>query len=167
MQRVHSCTVMFNCLQRNQVSMASNLILCHCESHFSLSPLQDPGFAALLLDKLQAVEWPPRGRGAESCCEVCGIPLHQLRRLALHSALGLGLNDVPDLQPGQFSGLLSLHSAAHSVLSPHPSWDWPKQSPLSAARQHPSGSHGEPAAGEKHREMGWIKSGAEIGRAHV
>ncbi|XP_037393856.1 kinesin-like protein KIF26A isoform X4 [Pygocentrus nattereri] len=121
---------------------------------------KDPGIAALLLDKLQAVEWPPRGRGAESCCEVCGTPLHQLRRWALHSALGLGLNDVPDLQPGQFSGLLSLHSAAHSVPSPHPSWDWPKQSPLSTTRQHSSRSHGESAAGVKHREMGWIKSGA-------
>lgn len=91
---------------------------------------------------------------------MCGTPLHQLRRLALHSALGLELDDAPDLQSGHFSGLLTLQPIATSALSPRPSWEWPNQSLQPAARPHPTRAHGEPAAGVKRREMGWIKSGA-------
>uniref|UniRef100_A0A3B1JW19 Kinesin family member 26A n=1 Tax=Astyanax mexicanus TaxID=7994 RepID=A0A3B1JW19_ASTMX len=168
-KRLHSAEE----LQRGQRpnpegSGASLCQRCHlitAELHKQALELADPGttkgpgFAAFLLDKLQAVAWPPRGRGAESCCEVCGTPLHQLRRLALHSALGLALDDVPDLQSGTFSGLLPPHPAAHTAFPPHLSWDWPKQRPLHTARPHPSRSHSEAAAGGKHREMGWIKSG--------
>ncbi|KAL0164612.1 hypothetical protein M9458_040365, partial [Cirrhinus mrigala] len=75
-------------------------------------------FAAFLLDKLQTLEWPPRG-------SVCGTPLHHLRRLALHSALGLAFDDMPDLQPGPLSGLLPPRVASHSSISPSASWEWP------------------------------------------
>lgn len=117
--------------------------------------LQDPSFAGLLLDKLQALEWPPRGQDADSCCEVCGTPLHQLRRLALHSALGLALDGTPNLQCGPFSGLLAPHPIASS---PRPCWV--NQGSSSAAVQHPSRSHVKPVAGIKHKEMGWTTSGA-------
>ncbi|KAB5540117.1 hypothetical protein PHYPO_G00097640 [Pangasianodon hypophthalmus] len=117
--------------------------------------IRDPNFAGLLLDKLHALEWPPGGQGAESCCEVCGTPLHQLRRLALHSALGLALDGTPNLQCGSSSGLLAPHPSASS---PRPSWV--NQGSSSATIQHPSRYHIEPVAGIKHKEMGWIKSGA-------
>ncbi|MCI4389750.1 hypothetical protein PGIGA_G00101980, partial [Pangasianodon gigas] len=91
----------------------------------------------------------------ESCCEVCGTPLHQLRRLALHSALGLALDGTPNLQCGPSSGLLAPHPSASS---PRPSWV--NQGSSSATIQHPSRYHVEPVAGIKHKEMGWIKSGA-------
>uniref|UniRef100_A0A671NGD5 Kinesin-like protein KIF26A n=1 Tax=Sinocyclocheilus anshuiensis TaxID=1608454 RepID=A0A671NGD5_9TELE len=96
--------------------------------------LKDPSFAAFLLDKLQTVEWPPRGCGAQSSCEVCGTPLHHLRRLALHSALG--------------------------SISPSASWEWPTQcSPVSSSQKltgHPCG----PQSREKTQEMGWNQDGA-------
>uniref|UniRef100_A0A8C1IQS2 Kinesin family member 26Aa n=1 Tax=Cyprinus carpio TaxID=7962 RepID=A0A8C1IQS2_CYPCA len=98
--------------------------------------LKDPCFAAFLLDKLQTVEWPPRGCGAQSSCEVCGTPLHYLRRLALHSALGL------------------------ASISPSASWEWPTQcSPVSSSQKltgHPCG----PQSREKTQEMGWNQDGA-------
>ncbi|XP_073672580.1 kinesin-like protein KIF26A [Garra rufa] len=122
--------------------------------------LKDPSFAAFLLDKLQTLEWPPRGSGAQSSCEVCGTPLHHLRRLALHSALGLAFNDMPDLQPGPLSGLLPPRVASHSSISPSASWEWPTQcSPISSSQKltgHPCG----PQSREKMQEMGWNQDGA-------
>lgn len=141
--------------------------LKQCQPHFfrtsepltliisSLYFLQDPRFAGLLLDKLQALEWPPRGQGAESCCDMCGTPLHQLRRLALHSALGLALDGTPNLQSGPFSGLLAPHQSASSQ---RPSWV--NQGSSSATIRQPSRYHVEPVAGIQNKEMGWIKSGA-------
>ncbi|XP_052441657.1 kinesin-like protein KIF26A isoform X1 [Carassius gibelio] len=121
--------------------------------------LKDPSFAAFLLDKLQTVEWPPRSCGAQSSCEVCGTPLHYLRRLALHSALGLAF-DMPDLQPGPLSGLLPPRVASHSSISPSASWEWPTQcSPVSRSQKltgHPCG----PQSREKTQEMGWNQDGA-------
>lgn len=122
--------------------------------------LQDPSFAAFLLDKLQTVEWPPRGCSAQSSCEVCGTPLHHLRRLALHSALGLAFDDMPDLQPGPLFGLLPPRVASHSSISPSASWEWPTQcSPVSSSQKltgHPCG----PQSREKTQEMGWNQDGA-------
>ncbi|GAA6084038.1 kinesin-like protein KIF26A isoform X1, partial [Tachysurus ichikawai] len=115
----------------------------------------DPRYAGLLLDRLQALEWPPRGQGAESCCEVCGTPLHQLRRLALHSALGLALDGTPNLQCGSFPGLLASHPSA-SLSRP----SGVTHASSSATIRHASRYHIEPAAGIKHKDMGWIKSGA-------
>uniref|UniRef100_A0AAY4D5V9 Kinesin motor domain-containing protein n=1 Tax=Denticeps clupeoides TaxID=299321 RepID=A0AAY4D5V9_9TELE len=48
-----------------------------------------PCFASLLLDKLQGVECPSRGQNLGSRCELCGTPLHHLRRLALQNVLQL------------------------------------------------------------------------------
>ncbi|XP_050995355.1 LOW QUALITY PROTEIN: kinesin-like protein KIF26A [Labeo rohita] len=122
--------------------------------------LKDPSFAAFLLDKLQTLEWPPRGSGAQSSCEVCGTPLHHLRRLALHSALGLAFDDMPDLQPGPLSGLLPPRVASHSSISPSASWEWPTQcSPIASSQKltrHPCG----PLSREKMQEMGWNQDGA-------
>ncbi|XP_030628040.1 kinesin-like protein KIF26A [Chanos chanos] len=104
--------------------------------------LKDPTFAAFLLDKLQALEWPPRGHHTESCCEVCGTPLHHLRRLALHSALGQAAN-MPDLQPAwPFSSLLPPHLADHDVASipsvDHATtWDWGSRSPAGSQPSRP------------------------------
>lgn len=116
--------------------------------------LQDPSSTGLLLDKLQGLEWPSRGQGAESCCEACGTPLHQLRRLALHSALGLALDGTPNLQCRPLFGRLPHHPSASSQ---RPSWG--KQGSSSAAVQQPSRHHIEPGTGIKQKEMGWIKSG--------
>ncbi|XP_062858607.1 kinesin-like protein KIF26A [Trichomycterus rosablanca] len=121
--------------------------------------LKDPSFAALLLDRLQALEWPPRGQGAESRCDLCGTPLHQLRRQALHSALGLALHVSPDRRSGSSSGLQPLHHTAHSL---PPQQHFKErlnqiQSRLPRATQRP---RAEPVSSIRHREMGWIKSGA-------
>lgn len=86
---------------------------------------------------------------------MCGTPLHQLRRLALHSALGLALDSNPNLQSRPSSGLLAPHP---SLSSPRPTWV--NLGLSSATTQHPSRYHVEPVAGIKHKEMGWIRSGA-------
>ncbi|XP_053469911.1 kinesin-like protein KIF26A [Ictalurus furcatus] len=137
------CHILTNQLNRQALALAES------------GTLKDPRFAGLLLDKLQALEWPPRGQGAESCCDMCGTPLHQLRRLALHSALGLALDGTPNLQSGPFSGLLAPHQSASSQ---RPSWV--NQGSSSATIRQPSRYHVEPVAGIQNKEMGWIKSGA-------
>ncbi|KAI7799421.1 putative kinesin-like protein KIF26A [Triplophysa rosa] len=116
----------------------------------------DPSFAAFLHDKLQTLEWPPRGFGAQIICEVCGTSLHYLRRLALHSALGLVLDDMPDLHPGPLSGLLPPRAASHSAISSHTSWQWPTQGSLPSSSQHLCG----PLHGEKQQKQGWNQDGA-------
>ncbi|CAM4693560.1 unnamed protein product [Leuciscus chuanchicus] len=120
--------------------------------------LKDPSFAAFLLDKLQTLEWPPRGCGSQSSCEVCGTPLHHLRRLALHSALGLAFEDMPDLQPGPLSGLLPPRVSSHSAISPHASWEWPTHS-IQNLTGHPCGS----ISREKPQGMGWSQEGVKVG----
>ncbi|XP_056115769.1 kinesin-like protein KIF26A [Rhinichthys klamathensis goyatoka] len=117
--------------------------------------LKDPSFAAFLLDKLQTLEWPPLGFGSQSSCEVCGTPLHHLRRLALHSALGLAFEDMPDLQPGPLSGLLPPRVSSHSAISPHASWEWPTHSSQNLTG-HPCGS----ISREKPQGMDWCQEGA-------
>lgn len=117
--------------------------------------LQDPSFAAFLLDKLQTLEWPLRGWVSQSSCEVCGTPHHHLRRQALRSALGLAFEDMPDLQPGPLSGLLPPCVASHSVISPHASWEWPTHNSQNLTR-HPCGS----ISREKPQGMGWNQDGA-------
>ncbi|XP_065113014.1 kinesin-like protein KIF26A isoform X1 [Paramisgurnus dabryanus] len=121
--------------------------------------LKDPSFAAFIHDKLQTLEWPLRGFGAQIICEVCGTSLHHLRRLALHSALGLALNDMPDLQPGPLSGLLPPRVASHSAISSHASWDWPTQGSLTASSQ-PLTEHLCPLNTEKQQKTGWNQDGA-------
>ncbi|KAG7316297.1 hypothetical protein KOW79_019838 [Hemibagrus wyckioides] len=137
------CHIITNQLKRQALALAES------------GSLKDPSFSGLLLDKLQALEWPPGGQGAESCCEVCGTPLHQLRRLALHSALGLALDGTPNLQCGPFPGLLAPHPSASSS---RPSGV--NKGSSSATIQHPLRYHVEPVSGIKHKEMGWIRSGA-------
>lgn len=97
--------------------------------------LKDPSFAAFLLDELQSQEWPRRVCSAQSSCEVCGTSLYHLRCLALHSALGLPFDNMPDLQPGPLTGLLPPRVASHSSISPHPSWDWPTPCPPAVGSQ--------------------------------
>lgn len=60
-------------------------------------PLQDPAYASFLFDKLQRLQLPRRGRHAsvDARCDVCGASFHQLRRLALRRALGIGREMVP------------------------------------------------------------------------
>ncbi|XP_031436924.1 kinesin-like protein KIF26A isoform X2 [Clupea harengus] len=124
--------------------------------------LKDPSFAAFLLDKLQALEWPPRGRHAGSSCEVCGTPLHHLRRLALQKALELA-RDMPDPQPGPFSGFPP-RSAAQSVVTlpstQQASRDWSIQS---AHARSSAKLYGVPLAGDKQRDEGWVPSGVSGG----
>ncbi|KAL1253702.1 hypothetical protein QQF64_015931 [Cirrhinus molitorella] len=122
--------------------------------------LKDPSFAAFLLDKLQTLEWPPRGSGAQSSCDVCGTPLHHLRRLALHSALGLAFDDMPDLQPGPLSGLLPPRVASHSSISPSASWEWPTRCSSISSSQKLTGHPCDPLSREKTQEMGWNQDGA-------
>ena len=128
----------------------------------SVISLQDPSFAAFLLDKLQALEWPPRGRHAGSSCEVCGTPLHHLRRLALQKALELA-RDMPDPQPGPFSGFPP-RSAAQSVVTlpstQQASRDWSIQS---AHARSSAKLYGVPLAGDKQRDEGWVPSGVSGG----
>ncbi|XP_016372165.1 kinesin-like protein KIF26A [Sinocyclocheilus rhinocerous] len=122
--------------------------------------LKDPSFAAFLLDKLQTLEWPPRGCGAQSSCEVCGTPLHHLRRLALHSALGLAFDDMPDLQPGPLSGLLPPRVASHSSISPSASWEWPTQcSPVSSSQK----LTGQPCGLQSREKMQEMHGAARVG----
>ncbi|XP_051501465.1 kinesin-like protein KIF26A isoform X2 [Myxocyprinus asiaticus] len=135
------CQIIMNELNRQALELAEP------------GTLKDPRIAAFLLDKLQTLEWPPRGCGAQSSCKVCGTPLHHLRRLALHSALGLALDDVPDLQPGPLSGLLPPRVASHNVISPHTSWEWPTQGSPTASGQHLTGHLCDPLPREKQQEM--------------
>jgi len=120
-----------------------------------LLSLQDPSFAAFLLDKFQTLEWSPLGFRSQSSCEVCGTPLHHLRRLALQSALGLAFEDMPDLQHGPLSGLLPPCVSSHSAISPHASWEWPTHSSQNLTG-HPGGS----ISREKPHGMGWSQEGA-------
>nr|XP_055042324.1 kinesin-like protein KIF26A isoform X2 [Misgurnus anguillicaudatus] len=122
--------------------------------------LKDPSFAAFIHDKLQTLEWPLRGFGAQIICEVCGTSLHHLRRLALHSALGLALNDMPDLQPGPLSGLLPPRAASHSAISSHASWDWPTHGSLTASSQPLTEHFCGPLNREKQQKTGWNQDGA-------
>uniref|UniRef100_A0A8C1JVU3 Kinesin family member 26Aa n=1 Tax=Cyprinus carpio TaxID=7962 RepID=A0A8C1JVU3_CYPCA len=115
---------------------------------------------SFLLDELQTLEWPPRGCGAQSSCEVCGTPLHHLRRLALHSALGLVFDDMRDLQPVLLSGLLPPHVASHSSISPPASWEWPTQCVPVSSSQKLTGQPCGPQSREKMQEMGWNQDGA-------
>lgn len=85
---------------------------------------------------------------------MCGIPLHQLRRLALHSALGLALDGTPNLHCGLFPGLLAPHPSASSS---RPSGV--NKGSSSATIQHPLRYHLETLSGIKHKEIGWIRSG--------
>ncbi|XP_041950372.1 kinesin-like protein KIF26A isoform X1 [Alosa sapidissima] len=124
--------------------------------------LKDPSFAAFLLDKLQALEWPPRGRHAGSSCEVCGTPLHYLRRLALQKALELA-RDMPDPQPGPFSGFPPRPAAQSVVTLPsahQTSQDWSIQSSHARSSAKP---YGASASGDKQRDQGWAPSGASGG----
>uniref|UniRef100_A0A9J8CUD3 Kinesin family member 26Aa n=1 Tax=Cyprinus carpio carpio TaxID=630221 RepID=A0A9J8CUD3_CYPCA len=91
---------------------------------------------SFLLDELQTLEWPPRGCGAQSSCEVCGTPLHHLRHLALHSALGL------------------------VSISPPASWEWPTQCVPVSSSQKLTGQPCGPQSREKMQEMGWNQDGA-------
>ncbi|XP_046692695.1 kinesin-like protein KIF26A isoform X1 [Silurus meridionalis] len=116
---------------------------------------KDPGFdPALLLDKLQALEWPQSGQGSGSC-KVCGTPLHQLRRLALHSALGLSLDGSANLERESLAGQQAPHFGASSQRPFRGS-----QGSSSSTIQIPSRNQTEPATCIKRKEMGWIKSGA-------
>ncbi|XP_051511866.1 kinesin-like protein KIF26A [Myxocyprinus asiaticus] len=117
--------------------------------------LKNPSVAAFLLNKLQTLEWPPRCCGAQNRCEVCGTPLHHLRCLALHSALGLALDVMPELQHGVLSCLLPPRVASHSVMSPHTSWEWPTQNSPTGSGQLLTGHLCGPPPGEKQQEMCW------------
>ncbi|XP_059353832.1 kinesin-like protein KIF26A [Carassius carassius] len=86
---------------------------------------------------------------------VCGTPLHHLRRLALHSALRLAFDNMPDLQPGPLSGLLPPHVASHSFISPPASCCVPVSS-----RQNLTEQSCGPQSREKMQEMGWNQDGA-------
>ncbi|XP_051954786.1 kinesin-like protein KIF26A [Xyrauchen texanus] len=119
--------------------------------------LKNPSVAALLLNKLQTLEWPPRCCGTQSHCEVCGTPLHHLRRLALRSALGLALDVMPDLQHGALSGLLPPRVASHSVMSPHTSWEMLTQNSPTGSGQHLTGHLCGPPPREKQQEMSWYQ----------
>lgn len=81
---------------------------------------------------------------------MCGTPLHQLRRLALHSALGLAFDGTTNLQCRAISGLVE----------PHLRSSWVNQGSSSASVHNSLTSHAEPVTGIKHKEMGWIRSGA-------
>ncbi|XP_063079746.1 kinesin-like protein KIF26A isoform X2 [Engraulis encrasicolus] len=147
--------------------------------------LKDPSFAAFLLDKLQALEWPPRGRHAGSACEVCGTPLHHLRRLALQKALELA-RDMPDPQPaGPFSGLLPPRPAAQSVVtlpsaSAHPqvasSREWSVHhaaatptTPRSLSSAKPHGGATSSGADKQQREQqgGWVPGAGSTAASQV
>ncbi|TRY57016.1 hypothetical protein DNTS_023927 [Danionella cerebrum] len=90
--------------------------------------LKEPRFAAFLLEQFQTVPWPPQG------CEVCETSLHQLRHLALRSALGLPFQHMPDPQPGPLSGLQPLRVPSHDATSPSALWEWPKPCPPAVPR---------------------------------
>ncbi|XP_076873719.1 kinesin-like protein KIF26A [Brachyhypopomus gauderio] len=102
--------------------------------------IEDLGFTAFPLDKLQALERSLKDQAADSHCEQCGIHLNRLRLLALRSALGRDC--PPDQQPRTTSNLLPSR----------PSWERLDQSLACASGQR------APAAGVKQSEMGWIKS---------
>ncbi|KAM6915499.1 kinesin-like protein KIF26A [Xenentodon cancila] len=74
------CHIMTSQLNRQAAALADT------------AALKDPAYASFLLDKLQRLQWPRRGRPAASDarCEVCGVAFQQLRRLALQRALGIG-----------------------------------------------------------------------------
>ncbi|XP_051264920.1 kinesin-like protein KIF26A isoform X3 [Dicentrarchus labrax] len=79
------CHIMTSQLNRQAAALADS------------AALKDPAYASFLFDKLQRLQWPRRGRHAslDTHCDVCGASFHQLRRLALRRALGLGREMTP------------------------------------------------------------------------
>ncbi|XP_068565341.1 kinesin-like protein KIF26A [Cebidichthys violaceus] len=74
--------------------------LGHIGTHWAV--MLDLAYASFLFDKLQRLQCPRRGRhvSVDDRCDVCGASFHQLRRLALHRALGLGGEMTPRPQRG-------------------------------------------------------------------
>ncbi|KAM9339375.1 kinesin-like protein KIF26A [Symphorus nematophorus] len=79
------CHIMTSQLNRQAAALADS------------TALKDPAYASFLFDKLQRLQWPRRGRHAsvDARCDVCSASFHQLRRLALRRALGLGREMTP------------------------------------------------------------------------
>ncbi|XP_070782223.1 kinesin-like protein KIF26A [Enoplosus armatus] len=79
------CHIMASQLNRQAAALADT------------AALKDPAYASFLLDKLQRLQWPPRGRHAlgDTRCDVCSASFHQLRRLALRRALGISRDMTP------------------------------------------------------------------------
>uniref|UniRef100_UPI0037E8509B kinesin-like protein KIF26A n=1 Tax=Semicossyphus pulcher TaxID=241346 RepID=UPI0037E8509B len=79
------CHIMASQLNRQAAALADT------------AALKDPAYASFLLDKLHRLHWPRPGRHAslDARCDVCGASFHQLRRLALRRALGIGREMTP------------------------------------------------------------------------
>ncbi|KAM6991753.1 kinesin-like protein KIF26A [Tautogolabrus adspersus] len=92
------CHIMTSQLNRQAAALADT------------AALKDPTYASFLLSKLQRLHWPRTGRhvSLDSRCDVCGASFHQLRRLALRRALGVGRKMTP--RP----------AAPQTAIRPHP-----------------------------------------------
>ncbi|MGH0147382.1 UNVERIFIED_CONTAM: hypothetical protein FKN15_028350 [Acipenser sinensis] len=125
----------------------------------------DPGFAALLFDKLQVPEYPQKGRHeGDNCCEVCATHLNQLRQEALQMVQALaqtGRKETPDFAPSTFSGIPQ-RTGLHNMVTLSSSKDWA----LQASRQTSKPTNTLPGA-DRRKGLGWPQGVSNIPKSSV
>ncbi|XP_058843458.1 kinesin-like protein KIF26A isoform X2 [Acipenser ruthenus] len=126
---------------------------------------KDPGFAALLFDKLQVPEYPQKGRHeGDNCCEVCATHLNQLRQEALQMVQALaqtGSKETPDFASSTFSGIPQ-RTGLHNMVTLSSSKDWA----LQASRQTSKPTNTLPGA-DRRKGLGWPQGVGNIPKSSV
>ncbi|MBN3288792.1 KI26A protein, partial [Polyodon spathula] len=126
---------------------------------------KDPGFAAVLFDKLQVPEYPLKGRHeSDNRCEVCATHLNQLREEALQMVQALaqtGSKETPDFAPSTFSGIPQ-RTGLHNMVTLSSSKDWA----LQASRQTSKPTNTLPGA-DRRKGLGWPQGVSNIPKSSV